>query len=231
MENRENSISAPEENIKTKDVKNERNKQKKGIIIAFALMLSVILVWYAIIPGVNYVLNAVKQSRKNEYTSDYMDHIKSFVFYPADYNEDITEDAEYMQKNRYISYQKGGDTYIITDGDYSGYDSTVEFFARYFDTVKNGNYKEYDSYFTDKYFEEQSNKEIFTPQKLYDIVVKFKGTSSVDGAVSYIYYVDYKIFKNNGTFRNDIESDSSRTLVYELYVYEDGNILINYIGR
>lgn len=231
MENRKNSISAPEENIETKDAKTERNKQKKGIIIAFALMLSVILVWYAVIPGVNYVVNAVKQSKKSEYTSDYMDHIKSFAFYPADYTEDITKDDEYMQKNRYISYQKGGDTYIITDGDYSGYDSTVEFFARYFDTVINGNYEEYDSYFTDKYFEEQSNKESFTPQKLYDIVVRFKGTSTVDGAVSYIYYVDYKIFKNNGTFRNDIESDSSRTLVYELYVYDDGNILINYIGR
>lgn len=231
MENRKNSISAPEDNIKTKDAKAERNKQKKGIIIAFALMLSVILVWYAVIPGVNYVVNAVKQSKKSEYTSDYMDHIKSFVFYPADYTEDITKDEEYMQKNRYISYQKGGDTYIITDEDYSGYDSTVEFFARYFDTVINGNYEEYDSYFTDKYFEEQSNKESFTPQKLYDIVVKFKGTATVDGAVSYIYYVDYKIFKNNGTFRNDIESDSSRTLVYELYVYDDGNILINYIGR
>lgn len=216
---------------KTTTPEGKKKKQKKGIIIAFSLMIAVVLIWYAIIPGVEYVVNVIKESKKDEYTSDYMDHIKSLSFYPANYDEDITKDSEYMNKNRYIAYTKGNDTYYITDGDYSGYDSTVGFFAEYFDTVINGRYEEYDSYFTDAYFEEQTNKERFTPQKLYDIEVRFKGTTVVEDAISYIYYVDYKIYKNNGTFRNDIESDAARTLVYELYVYEDGEILINYIGR
>lgn len=228
MENKEKNTN---EKIEENTPEEKRKKQKKAIVIAFSAMLAVILVWYAVIPGVEYIAAAIKESQKDEYTSDYMDHIKSLRFYPADYNEDITKDSEYMEKNRYIAYTKGNDTYIITDGDYSGYDSTVEFFARYFDTVINGRYEEYDSYFTEGYFEEQTNKERFTPQKLYDIEIKFISTSTVEDAISYIYYVDYKIFENNGTFRNDIESDASRTLVYELYAYEDENILINYIGR
>ncbi len=207
------------------------DKQKRGIIIAFSTMLAVVLIAYVIVPGISKLANYIESKKDDGYASDYMDDIKSLSFYPADYNEDIFEDEEYMALNRYISYTKGSDTYTITDDDYSKYDVTVGFFAEYFNSVINGEYENYDEYFTDEYFENCSNKTRFTPQKLYDINIKFKSTKAVDGATSYIYYVTYKIFKNNGTFRNDIESDSSRLLAYELYIYEDDTILINYIGR
>lgn len=212
--------------------KNEKlNKQKRGIIIAFAAMLAVVVVAYVIVPGIAKLAEYIESRNDDGYKSDYMDDIKSLSFYPADYNENIFEDEEYMGLNRYLSYTKGSDTYTITDDDYSRYDITVGFFAEYFDSVINGEYETYNNYFTEEYFEENSNKTRFTPQKLYDINVKFKSTSTVDGATSYIYYVTYKIFENNGTFRNDIESDSERMLVYELYVYDDDTVLINYIGR
>lgn len=212
--------------------KNEKlNKQKRGIIIAFAAMLAVVVVAYVIVPGIAKLAEYIESRNDDGYKSDYMDDIKSLSFYPADYNENIFEDEEYMGLNRYLSYTKGSDTYTITDDDYSRYDITVGFFAEYFDSVINGEYETYNNYFTEEYFEENSNKTRFTPQKLYDINVKFKSTSTVDGTTSYIYYVTYKIFENNGTFRNDIESDSERMLVYELYVYDDDTVLINYIGR
>lgn len=226
---KKNKNSLPDENITAND--SAKKKQKKGIIIAFALMLTIIILTYVIIPGISYIAEKIKEANDDGYKSDYMDDIKSLSFYPADYNENIFEDEEYMSQNRYIAYTKGSDTFIITNNDYSIYDPTVGFFAEYFDTVINGRYEEYDSYFTEEYFENQKNKERFTPQKLYDIEIKFKSTSDVDGATSYIYYVNYKICKNNGTFRNDIESDASRTLVYQLLLYNDGTILINYIGR
>lgn len=217
-------------NSENKDVK-KVNKQKRGIIIAFAAMLSVVIIAYVIVPGISMLAEYIESQKDDGYKSDYMDDIKSLSFYPADYDENIFEDEEYMSLNRYLSYTKGSDTYTITDSEYSRYDVTVGFFAEYFDSVINGEYETYDEYFTDEYFEENSNKSRFTPQKLYDINVKFKSTKAVDGATSYIYYVTYKIFENNGTFRNDIESDSARMLVYELYVYDDDTVLINYIGR
>ncbi len=208
-----------------------KKKQKKGIIIAFSVMIGIILLTYVIIPGVAAIAEKIKEATDDGFKSDYMDDIKSFTFYPADYNENIFEDEEYMSRNRYLAYTKGSDTFTITDNDYSIYDPTVGFFAGYFDTVINGRYEEYDSYFTEEYFEHQKNKERFTPQKLYDIEIKLKSTSEIEGATKYIYYVNYKICKNNGTFRNDMESDACRTLVYELHLYYDGTILINYIGR
>ncbi len=207
------------------------NKQKRGIIIAFASMFAVVMLAYVIVPGVSKLADYIKSIGDDGFKSDYMDDIKSLTFHPADYSENIFEDSEYMSLNRYLSYTKGSDTYTITEDDYSKYDATVGFFAKYFNSVINGEYETYNDYFTDEYFEENSNKTRFTPQKLYDINVKFKSTKKVDGATSYIYYVTYKIFKNNGTFRNDIESDSARMLVYELYLYDDDLILINYIGR
>ena len=194
-------------------------------------MLAVVLVAYVVIPGVTMLIEKIAEAGDDGYKSDYMDDIKSLTFYPADYNENIFEDEEYMAKNRYISYTKGSDTFVITNDDYSFYDPTVEFFAGYFNSVINGEYETYNDYFTEAYFIEQSNKERFTPQKLYDIEIKYTSSSDVDGVTSYIYYVNYKIFENNGTFRNDIESDAARTLVYELHLYPDGEILINYIGR
>ncbi len=219
-----------EEKNTGKPEKSPLNKQKRGIIIAFIAMLSVIVITYAVIPAVSKLADYI-ESQKEEYKSDYMDDIKSLSFHPANYNENIFEDEEYMSLNRDLSYTKGGDTYLITDGDYSGYDVTVGFFAEYFDSVINGEYETYDEYFTEEYFEECSNKERFTPQKLYDINVKLRESVDKDGVTVYVYYVKYKIFENNGTFRNDMESDCERVLVYELYADKNDNVLINYIGR
>ncbi len=223
-------MNTEEKNVKTSE-KRPINKQKRGIIIAFIAMLAVVLITYVIIPGIGKLAEYIESQKDDGFKSDYMDDIKSLSFHPADYNENIFEDEEYMSLNRYLSYTKGSDTYTITNDDYSPYDVTVGFFAEYFESVINGEYETYDKYFTEEYFEDNSNKERFTPQKLYDINVKYKSSTPIQGATSYIYYVTYKIFENNGTFRNDIESDSERLLVYELHLYEDGNIFINYIGR
>ena len=214
------------------NVQDKKRAQKRGIIIAFSVMIAIILIRYIGVPAMGQLITYL-ESHKSNYSSDYMDRIKSLSFYPADYDEDIFTDEEYMAQNRYISYTKGMNTFTITDDDYDAYDPTVGFFADYFNTVINGDYENYNSYFSEEYFKNQSNKERFTPQKLYDIEIKNKSTTinEEDGSTSYIYYVDYKIMKNNGTFRNDMESDSIRTLVYQLIMSDDGEILINYIGR
>lgn len=208
-----------------------RAAQKRGIIIAFSLMASIILIWYVVVPAVSGLIGYINtQTDAGKITSDYMDHVVSHRFSPADYNEDIYADEEYMQKDHSIAYKSGPDTYYITDGNYGTHGATIEFFCRYFDTVINGRYEEYDAYFTDFYFENQKNKDRFTPQKLYDIKVELVGTSTGESVTTYNFYVEFKIVKNNGTFRNDIGSNSSRRLIYELCEYGDGTILINYIG-
>lgn len=211
--------------------RSKRSSQKRGIIIAFAVMAAIVLIWYVGVPAVNGLIkNINSQKDKNEPASDYMDHIVSHSFYPANYDEDIYADEEYKQKERRIAYKNGADTYYLDEGDYKEHGRTIEFFGRYFDTVINGRYEEYDDYFTDFYFENQSNKERFTPQKIYDIMVTLLGSTASEGITTYNYYVEFKIVKNNGTFRNDIGSNASRRVVYELVESDNGTVLINYIG-
>jgi len=210
-----------------------RKKQKRAILITFAAMLAVIVIWYAGVPAVRSLYDYVKQKNdEKKVTSDYLDRIKSIRFYEANYDENVYDDEEYMSLNRYIAYTEGMNTFYITDDDYSRFDAPIAFFARYFKTVIEGKYEEYDSYFTENYFKDHKNKETFAPQKIYDIEIKYisKLASAEKDETTYIYKVGFKIFKNNGTFRNDIESDASRPLFYTVIEYKDGTVLIDKIS-
>ncbi len=213
--------------------KNSHQKQKRAILLTFAAMLAIVVIWYAGVPAAQSLYNYIEQKiNEKKVTSDYLDRIKSLRFYEANYEENVYDDKEYMNLNRYIAYTEGMDTFYITDDDYSRYDAPIAFFARYFKTVIEGKYEEYDSYFTENYFKDHKNKETFAPQKIYDIEIKYisKLASAEKDETTYIYKVGFKIFKNNGTFRNDIESDASRPLFYTVIEYKDGTVLIDKIS-
>lgn len=215
------------------DKNTSRKKQKRAILITFAAMLAVIVIWYAGVPAARSLFDYVEQKiNEKKITSDYLDRIKSIRFHEANYDENVYDDKEYMDLNRYIAYTEGMNTFYITDDDYSAYDAPIAFFARYFKTVIEGKFEEYDSYFTEDYFKNHKNKETFAPQKIYDIEIKYisKVLSAEKDETTYIYKVGYKIFKNNGTFRNDIESDASRPLFYTVIEYKDGTVLIDKIS-
>lgn len=59
------------------------------------------------------------------------------------------------------------------------------------------------------------SKDRFTPQKVYDAVITDRGTSKKTNGNgkefnAYYFRLEYKIRHNNGTFRTDMDSDSSR---------------------
>ena len=63
---------------------------------------------------------------------------------------------------------------------------------------------------------------------LYDIEIEKLGEDKTESETRYRYDVSYKIFRNNGTFRNDIGSDASKTLYFEL-TKSGGKVLIDKI--
>jgi hypothetical protein len=67
--------------------------------------------------------------------------------------------------------------------------------------------------------------EKFTMQMVYDI--SLRPHANADGEKSYI--VNYKILKNNGTFRRDIGSDEGREYLFTL-VEEQGKLVILEMG-
>lgn len=161
-------------------------------------------------------------------TSMYSDRILSYAFYPTDYDLDVTSDEEYMGLDRYIHIQRGAENFAVTNGDYAAWGEAIEFFARYFDAAIRGDAETYNSLFTDTYYKSAEPYERFAPQRIYGITLEELSRTESAAGDSYIFDVTYAIRKNDGTFRNDIDSDAFKTLIFEL-VPDGGTLKINAI--
>lgn len=166
----------------------------------------------------------------NSPASMYSDEVKSFLFYPIDPDIDITADRTYMEQDRYVYYKIGGETMAITDGNYARHGRPVAFFGDYFEAVIAGDADTYNTFFTDRYYNTADPLDDFPPQMLYDILIEeLSMTENEDKTTTYAFNVSYKIHRNTGTFRNDIGSDASRVLYFELLESLDGTVKIDRI--
>lgn len=135
-------------------------------------------------------------------------------FYEADYSlklEEYENYRDYLDLDRVLYYKNGNQTVGISDDEIDSYPDVIRFFRRYFDSIIDGNSEKYNSMFGEEYYKTHGEKEKFTPQMIYDMTVEQLSTSSDDGVSEYVFDVSYKIFENNGTFRDDIYSNASRT--------------------
>lgn len=213
-----------EKNPAGEKIKKQAKKKKMLIGIAVVTLLG----------AVSWVLlenpQIFESQETKKATSMYSDEIKSYVFYPSNYSLDVTTDETYMGLDRYVYYKNGGETIAVTDGNYAQYGKAVEFFGTYFETVIAGDTETYNTYFTDHYYESNTPYSLFAPQMLYDILIEqLSQAENSDGTVLYTFNVSYKIHRNDGTFRNDIDSDASKTLYYELIEDQNGTVKIDRI--
>lgn len=151
---------------------------------------------------------------------------KSYNHYPAEYDLDVTTVEEYMELDRNIYFVRGGERLMLSDmGELT---PDKEFFIEYFDIAINGRYEEYNALFTEAYYEDNEPYVRFAPQMIYDISIEKLSESYADGGTNYTYNVTYRIYRNNGTFRNDIGSDGAKTLFFSL-IEKGGEIKIDRI--
>ena len=198
-----------------------KKKTKKRIIVGISIFLVI-----GIISGVLLYFEPWNMGPKKDPIGMY-GSMKSYNNYPADYDLDVTSVPEYMDLDRNVYYMKNGEEVIITFNPDN--DPDQNFFLRYFEIVINGKYEAYNKLFTDNYYKTYEPYVRFTPQMLYDIHIEKLGEQYSGGRTTYKYNVSYKIYHNTGTFRNDIGSDGSKTLYFEL-VEENGTILIDNIN-
>lgn len=205
-------------------------KKKKKIILIIALIISALLAAISYLLIWQPELLNIFSNKKKDPSNMYSDGLISYLFYPSDYELDVTTVPEYMEKDRYIHYINGGEDIAITDENYASQGSVIRFFKQYFDTVIKGDYETYnEKYFTDRYYKYYEPYFAFAPQMLYDIKIELLASEKEDsGDTRYAFNVSYKIYRNDGTFRNDIGSDAERVLYYELL--ESGfSVKIDYI--
>ena len=241
--NTENQITVSEEpSGKDTNVKKPINSQKKKAIIFASVVLSLLV----ILPILTFVdWNSLfglgnRPEDKDSWIHFYGDQ----YFGTPDYSENIEEDLKYMDLDRMLYYSVGNETFQIIDKP-EEFGNCCVLFYNYFENLKKGDYTRYYSLFTDRYEAEYGNtnpftkKELkYTPQKVYDIKVTLLQSTFLEngdangeyvGSTIHVFNVEYSIKDNNGTYRRDILSNESRSLVFEV-LETNGKPLINDIS-
>lgn len=207
------------ENITTANQK----KRKKIAVIFIAIVLAL-----GILSGVLLaVMDHIEKNREKDPTNMYSDELHSYIFYKPEYGLDVTTVDEYMALDRLLYYKDGAEEYGI-EGNYEKYGEGVAFFKEYFDTVIAGEWEEYNEMFTEHYYESNEPRNQFAPQMIYDMHITKLWQKNDEGFERYAFDVSYRIYRNNGTFRNDIDSGAAKTLYFEL-VEVDGELKIDRI--
>ncbi len=241
--NTENQITRSEEpNSTEKNDKKPISRQKKKAIIFACVVISLLV----ILPILTFVdWNSLfgladKPEDKDSWIHFYGDQ----YFKEPDYSENIEEDLKYMDLDRMLYYSVGNETFQIIDRPEDIGNCCVLFY-NYFENLKKGDYTRYYSFFTDRYEQEYGStnpftkKELkYTPQKVYNIKVTLIQSTFLEngdangehiGSTMHFFNVEYCIKDNNGTYRRDILSNESRSLVFEV-LETNGKPLINDIS-
>lgn len=185
-----------------------RNKQtsKRIILIMFIAVIAIVVVCLAMVGAIEHY-NKPEQNRGG-----------TLIFHEADYDYDIMNDSAYLNLDRNIYFEntENGIKSAIVDGNLEDVPTEqhkhVSLLCDFINYAIAGDDAALNSLFSDEYIEADGKTKMdFTMQQLYNIKITYiqKLSEEVDGNtyVSYDYWLEYMIRKNNGTFRNDMESD------------------------
>lgn len=163
-------------------------------------------------------------------TRDEDDTDDSIFYYPAYESENIFENDAYMSFERSLRYSYGGVEQLYRyDSDYNSADAYCKFFLDYFKALTEGNGEALFDLHVDGYFDSVPQ---FTMQMIYEPFVFFHSEGSVEENGEKLnvanFEVRYKIFKNNGSFRQGVHSNQAVPQIYQLII-QNGEIKIKNI--
>lgn len=213
-----------EKNI-NRDEDKKSSKSKKILIRIICIVVGVIIFMMAASFGMNIYLQ--KRAEKDAQRVH-------FDFAPADYDENIYEDPEYLSliERGFIDYTdyETNLTLAVNYEDAIDYGEDVLFMVDYIYAIVSGDAEAYNEFFSDEYYKKNEPKDEFTMQKLYEVnISKVSQTKESDKTGNtynkYQYIVKYKILDNNGTFRNDFNTGTKEQ--YILFTNKTGEFLID----
>ena len=198
------------------------HKRRRALTI-----LAVVLALAACAGIALFVIDRVEKANapRTPYLADvYKSDPNRFALYDPD-APSIFTDEEYLSLDRSLHVKRGGEEFTVTQNGADKADAISLFFLGYFDALAHGDAERYNSLFTDGYFETYDRQADFSEQRVYDVHVTLLGATDDESRVSYM--VEYKIKRNNGTFRRDVYSDSSRPLIFDLVKSGDTYLIDN----
>lgn len=167
-------------------------------------------------------------------------HKSDVGYYTPAEGENIFDDEEYMEKNRYLTVDYQGTTITYTENEIDSAPLSVQMFFDYFKAAVNGDGASLNAFFTDYYFNNHGvpiakYEDSFYQQKIYNTKVSLvSGPTAItekSGVITReIFEVSYYIMDNNGAFRPDLPDpeDGTIPLFFEVLT-EDGVSKINQI--
>lgn len=209
----------------------DARRLKRRILVVFLCLL----VFMAIaIPLISFIENRESQSSQGEAETH---RSPSISFCTPDYDYDIMQDSEYLSLNRYFFYEDltSGITVMLDDTNRNSYGPAVVTLMNMIEAIIAGDNEAYNQLFSDDYYSVYDPEDEFTMQQVYDIKISKRSTSEVTSEsggtyTQYDFVVEYKIHKNNGTFRTDIGHDESRKQIFILSDSGSNTALIDDIG-
>ena len=139
---------------------------------------------------------------------------KGDVFlYNPDFNSDIMNEEEYLIKDRSIKYSDGFGTWDIFNGKDVLTDIKIDLFLiDYINTLVAGDGEKLLGMYSQEVVKALKLSDMITEQRIYETVFTEISAREVnDDTGSYFLYefkAEYKIMRNDGTFRNDVSSNA-----------------------
>lgn len=152
----------------------------------------------------------------------------SFRFYPIT-DESIYENPVYMGKDRELYYtDRDGVTERIDATYLQAYpNAELQLMYDYVHAIIEGDSAHYNVLFSRTYYEDAKPREDFTQQMLYDIALSvYNFDTAKDGTRLVTYRLEYDIYRNNGTYRNDCAPGKESPEFITLGIAKDGTVSI-----
>jgi len=230
VENEEKPVNKFE--LEARQAREATQKLKKTILIVAAGMVVFMVAALFLMPVLDRAINGTGEEESTARPN-------TVIYYEPDYEYDIMQDAEYLALDRFIYYTdvRTNETIIIPEDKVASYGPAVVTLKTMIDAIIAGDHETYNSLFSTNYYEADENRKPeppFTMQQLYDIELTLVTTEDrVENNkryTLYVYDVEYKIHKNNGTFRADLGHDDSRIQRFILSDSTGDKVLIDQIG-
>jgi len=201
------------EDMQTKREKQEKTKKKiiKGVLIFSGVVILLSMLFSMIDPYtlVQKWFHGEEQEKQN------------ITFYPPDDPWNFPDNPEYLDMDRrlFVHNPFEGTTYSVEKNQLSQEDDVVQFFHQYLQTMIDGDVDGFLSMYASDYDGELP--QTFTTQMVYDMTLYPQS----EGGTVVAYRLDYRIYHNNGTLRDDMGSDTIRPLIFTL-TEENGELKI-----
>lgn len=207
--------------------------QKRFLLVSviFLSVLAVLFVSVKIISGLDFISESDYSHDGLVIGAPEIGHETKLYIGKPDWETDIFTLDEYLYlEPEKMWYKEGAENVRIHQSEaYQTGGAGLYFLTSYFDAVKKADIATLNSMYTENYFKigKYEKHEAFPQQKIFDIQIQRRFDIPVDEKEEkiydvYYYLVSYKIYENDGMFRDDIDEYSSRPQVIKVIIDSSG---------